>query len=148
MSDKLAVHWRGDMVFETDTPSGGNFKMDTHPDYGGSKAGPTPFEALLASAAACSAIDVLTVLQKKKQNVESYNIEVEWHRDPAGVYPRPIKTMTVRHIVKGEGLDPAAVERAVALSDEKYCSVLASLRAPVEVESVWEIQSSSASVAG
>jgi putative redox protein len=139
MSDTLVVHWRGDMVFETDTPSGGNFKMDTHPDYGGGRNGPTPVEALLASAAACGAIDVLSVMQKKKQEITDYRIEVEWERGPQGVYPRPITAMRIRHIVNGENLDPAAMERAVQLSDEKYCSVLATLRIPVDVKSTWEI---------
>lgn len=139
MSDPLVVHWRGDMVFESETPSGGNFKMDTHPDYGGTRQGPTPLEALLASSAACGAIDVLSVLHKKKQNVRNYRVEVVWERGPEGVYPRPITAMRIRHIVNGDDIDPAALERAVQLSDEKYCSILATLRIPVAVQSNWEI---------
>jgi putative redox protein len=124
----LTVQWRGGMAFEAEVPSGNNFVMDAIPEVGGQDKGPTPVEALLASVAACSAIDVVMVLQKKKQNIRSYRIEVEWTRAPQGEWPRPILSMIVRHVLSGDNLDPNAVQRAVELSDSKYCSVMATLR--------------------
>ncbi|MEJ5170642.1 MAG: OsmC family protein, partial [Fimbriimonadales bacterium] len=70
-----------------------------------------------------------------------YRVEVEGERGPEGEYPRPYLSLRVRHIVKGENLDPAAVARAVELSDTKYCTVISTLRAAPKVESVWEIES-------
>jgi putative redox protein len=137
---QINVHWKGDAVFAAQVPSGVEFCMDTHPDYGGTRQGPTPLEAFLASAAACSAIDVLDILKKKKQEVDSYRIEVTWERGPEGVYPRPVTGLKVKHIVAGQEIDPAAVARSVELSDAKYCSVLATMRIAVNVESIWEIE--------
>ncbi len=129
------------MAFEATPPSGVKFVMDAHPESGGNNLGPTPLEAMLASMAACSAMDVISILRKKKQNVTSYRVEVEGERGPEGEYPRPYLSLRVRHIVKGENLDPAAVARAVELSDTKYCTVISTLRAAPKVESVWEIES-------
>ena len=115
--------------------------MDAIPEVGGKELGPTPVEALVGSVAACSGIDVLSILEKKKQKVESYRMEVVYHRDPPGSeWPRPVKSMVIRHFIKGENLDPGAVDRSVKLSDEKYCTVIATLRIPVEVHSEWKIE--------
>ena len=127
------------MAFKTDVPSGNNIVIDAHPDSGGSNLGPTPVEVFLSGAAACSAMDVVLILQKKKQVVTSYRVEVEWERPPQGQYPRPILSMTVRHIVSGEKLDEAAVRRAVELSDEKYCTVITTLRHAPSVKSEYLI---------
>lgn len=138
--EKVTVNWKGDMAFESKTPSGAHFVMDTYPEEGQVGQGPTPFEAFVTSAAACSAIDVMLVLNKRRQKVDSYRIEVEYERTEPGVYPRPITKMIIKHIVKGENIDEAAVAQAVKLSDEKYCSVVATLRAAPQVESVWSIE--------
>lgn len=129
------------MAFEAEPPSGNKFVFDAHADFGGQNLGPSPLEALLGSVAACSAMDVLSILQKKKQLVKSYRIEVEGDRNPPGEWPRPYKSIRIRHVVEGENLDPAAVARAVELSDEKYCSVIATLRAAPTVSSEWTIES-------
>jgi putative redox protein len=135
----VQVDWIGGMAFEGTGPSGGTLKMDAYPEAGGQGHGPTPLETLLMSAAACSAMDVLSILKKKQQTVTSYRIEVEGERAPEGQWPRPYLSIVIRHLVQGENLDPAAVERSVQLSDEKYCSVLATLRAAPNVTSEWRI---------
>lgn len=132
------VEWKGNMAFEATPPSGQTFRMDTHPDLGGTE-GPSPMEVLLASAAACSAMDVVTILQKKRQTITSYRVEIEGDRVPQGTWPRPYTAIRMRHIVEGPDLDQAAVAQAVQLSDEKYCSVVATLRANTEVNSTFEI---------
>jgi putative redox protein len=136
----VTVNWAGGMAFEADPPTGAKFVMDTHPDYGGTRRGPTPIEALLSSIAACSAIDVLAILHKKQQKVTAYRIEVDGERPPLGEYPRPFKSIVLRHIVSGDGIDPLAVQRAVELSDAKYCSVIATLRACPSVTSEFRIE--------
>jgi putative redox protein len=128
------------MAFEAFPPSGNAFTMDATPESGGENKGPNPVEALCASVAACSAMDVISILQKKKQNVSSYRIEIEWTRGPDGVYPRPITSMVVRHIVVGTNLDPAAVARSVELSDSKYCTVISTLREAPAIISEFRIE--------
>jgi putative redox protein len=136
----VRVEWQGGFVFEATPPSGVKLVLDSHPESGGQGKGPTPVEALLSAVAACSAIDVISILEKKRQKVTSYRVEIEGTRPPQGQYPRPFLSIVIRHILQGEALDPAAVERAVELSDSKYCSVIATLRQTPAVSSEWRIE--------
>jgi len=151
----VTVDWIGGLAFEAKPPSGKNLIIDSHTEFGGTGRGPTPVEAFLSSVATCSAIDVLSILKKKKQDVVSYRIEIDGERPPHGQFPRPFTSLVVRHIVAGNGIDPAAVARAVELSDQKYCSVIATLRGGPAVTSEFKIEAaptdhsvSAASVAG
>lgn len=136
----VTVTWQGNMAFEVNPPSGNKITLDAIPEVGGENKGPTPVEALLGSIAACTAMDVISILRKKKQVVTSYTIEVIGERTEEGVYPRPFTSFTVKHILEGENLDPAAVARSVQLSDEKYCTVVSTLRLGPTVSTVWEIK--------
>jgi putative redox protein len=136
----VTVEWKGKSVFEAVPPSGNRFRMDSHPDHGGTDEGPTPVETLLGAIGACSAIDIVSILEKKRQTVTSYRVEVDGERVPTGTWPRPFLTLTVRHILSGDQLDPDAVARAVELSDEKYCSILATLRATPKITTEWVIE--------
>jgi putative redox protein len=129
------------MAFEADVPSGNNFVMDAIEEFGGQNKGPTPVEAFLSSAAACSAMDVISIMEKKRQKVTSYKIEVEWQRPPQGQSPRPVLSIVIRHILVGEDLDAAAVQKAVELSHDKYCTVVATLRHGPAVSSEYRIES-------
>ncbi len=137
----VQVDWKGQMEFRITPPSGNTFTIDAHHELGGQNLGPTPLEVMLSSIGACAAMDVIVILEKKKQKVTSYRVEVNGARPEPGVFPRPYTDITVRHIVKGENLDPAAVARAVQLSDEKYCTVIATLRLGPSVTSEWQIES-------
>jgi len=137
----VTVQWKGGRAFEATPPTGNRFVMDAYPDSGGQNLGPTPLEAFLAAAAACTAMDVVSILEKKRQKVTAYQVEIDGERSEPGVYPRPYVSMTIRHIVEGEDVDPEAVDRAVALSEEKYCTVVATLHAHPEVRSLIEIRS-------
>lgn len=139
----VSVEWKGEMEFEAEPPTGVKFTMDAHPDHGGHSKGPTPVETLLGAIAACSAMDVVSILQKKRQILTSYRIEVDGDRPAPGTFPRPFSEIRVKHIFVGENLDPLAVNKAVELSDEKYCTVITTLRACPKVSSTWEIESAS-----
>jgi putative redox protein len=136
----VTVNWAGGMAFEATPPSGNKFVMDSHPDFGGANLGPSPVEALLSALGACSAIDVLSILEKKRQQLTAYRVEIEGERPPHGEFPRPFLSIVIRHIVCGINIDAAAVQRAVQLSDEKYCSVIATLRAAPRVSSEFRIE--------
>jgi putative redox protein len=86
-------------------------------------------------------MDVVSILEKKKQKITHYRVEIEGERAPHGApYPRPYTSLTIKHILEGEDLDEAAVKRAIELTDEKYCSVIATLRATPPISSIYEIK--------
>lgn len=138
---EVSIQWKGGMAFEAVPPSGQSFLMDATPESGGDHLGPTPVEALLSATGACSAMDVISILRKMKQEVTAYRIEVSAERPDQIEYPKPFKSFVVTHILTGENLDPDSVARAVAMSDEKYCSIIATLREKPEVKSEFRIES-------
>lgn len=85
-------------------------------------------------------MDVVSILTKKRQEIGSYQIKVHIDRTPDGEYPRTITNMKIEHILSGEGLDEVAVQRAVQLSDEKYCQVIANMRSQVHVEMSYRVE--------
>ncbi|HTQ11804.1 MAG TPA: OsmC family protein [Fimbriimonadaceae bacterium] len=136
----VTVDWLAGMSFQAKPEGGPGFTLDAHADFGGSGLGPTPIEAFLASVATCAAMDVLSILRKKRQDVIAYRIEIDGARPPEGLHPRPFTSLVLRHIVTGNDIDPAAVARAIELSEEKYCSVLATLRETPAVSSEFRIE--------
>lgn len=136
----IQVEWKGKMAFQATMPDGTGFLMDTSAENGGENSGPSPVEALLSSIAGCAAMDVIEILRKKRQDVRSYRIEVTNERGPVGVYPRPLLKVKVVHILEGVDIDPVAVQRAIELSEEKYCSVMATLRANPKVTNEFRIE--------
>lgn len=128
------------MAFEASTPSGNSLVMDGYPEEGAKSLGPTPVETLLSSIAACSAMDVVSILLKMRQEVTGYRVEIDGIRVPPGEWPRPFRSIEVKHILIGRRLDGASVEKAVRLSDEKYCSVMATLRETPQITNSWEIE--------
>lgn len=98
--------------------------------------GVCPMEALLAALGTCTAFDVVSILAKRRTPVESYRIELEGER--AEEHPRRYTRIRARHVVSGEGITQASLERAVSLSHEKYCSVASTLNSEIESEAVLE----------
>jgi putative redox protein len=84
-------------------------------------SGPRPAELLGVALAACTAMDVISILRKKRQAVSGYEIRVEGHQMPER--PHAFTSFDVVHVVSGTGIDPEAVRRSVELSATKYCSV-------------------------
>lgn len=126
------VDWTGGTGYTAEVPSRGTLTFDT-------ETGPTPMEALLCSLAACTAMDVVSILEKMRQVVTDYRVEATGDRPPKGTFPRPFTTIAVKHILTGVDLDPHAVEKAVRLSEDKYCSVSQTLAKGVAITSEWTI---------
>jgi len=131
-TNEVTVRWTGEKRFLCTSARGPGLIIDAV-DGG---AGMKPTETLLAALGTCAAVDVVEILRKKRVNIESYRIELAGQR--ATTHPRRYERVTVRHVVKAAGLTPDALEQAVKLSTEKYCSVAATLNA--EVVSEWEIE--------
>lgn len=137
--------WRGGMEFHAKTSSGNSLVFDSDSDSESKSTGSSPLDFLLAAIAGCTAMDVVSILQKKRQDLQSYSITVEGARPEPGQYPRPFTSIFLRHSFSGTNLDPLAVARAIQLSEEKYCSVLATLRQNPHVVSTWSIETGSLS---
>jgi putative redox protein len=103
-----------------ETGSGHAVVVDGAPDAGGRNIGPRPMELLLAGTAACTAFDVVWILKKARQPISACIVDAEAERAPAE--PKVFTRLHFVYRIRGEGLNPAQVERAVKLSKEKYCS--------------------------
>ncbi len=101
-------------------------------------AEPSPIEALLAAAGACTAMDVISILRKKRMEVTSYEVALEGERRDE--HPKRFTKIAMVHRVRGRNLSVAGIEEAIHLSDTKYCSVLAAIRPTVEVTSRLEVE--------
>jgi len=131
---KATVQCVSEDLFVGITPSGHSLTLDT--DSSRSVA-PSPTELLLLAAGACTATDVAGILAKKRQHVTHYVVEVSGVRRDE--HPRKFTSMKVHHVVTGRNLSSRAVAQAIELSDTKYCSVAASLRPGVEIQTSFEI---------
>ena len=130
---KAVVRFVIDDLFLGITPSGHAFALDTNDQ----RSAPSPVELLLVALGSCTATDVASILKKKRQHVTSYVIEVTGTRRDD--YPRKYTSMKVHHILTGKSISAQAVAQAIELSETKYCSVAATLRPTVEIQSSFEI---------
>jgi putative redox protein len=131
---KATIHYAGNDLFVGITPSGHALALDARHDRA---AAPTPMELLLIALGSCTAVDVISILQKKREQVKDYRVEVRGERRED--YPRSYTRMEVRHIVRGSNISEKSVAQAIELSEGKYCSVAATLRPTVEIVSSYEI---------
>jgi putative redox protein len=125
------------MRFEATTRTGHVVMMDGGPDVGGEDAGARPYDLLLVGLAGCTGMDVISILRKKRQRVTGFWIDVDGQR--SSEHPKVYTQIAVHYHVQGTGIDPAAVERAIQLSETTYCSAIASLRASATVSSAFTI---------
>ena len=128
--------WKGGTQFEGRSESGHAILFDTDAAH---TAGPSPMEAVLAALCACTSVDVVGILRKKRQELRSLRVSA-WAEQPAEA-PRVFTRIHVTYAAAGEGLSRKAVEDAVALSKEKYCSVSIMLQGSVEITSSVELPS-------
>ncbi len=131
------VIWRDDMLFTGISHSGFTIPLDANKAHGGHGAGISPMELMLTALAGCTAMDVISILQKKQQKVTAFEVQVEGVR--ADEHPKVYTQMWVKFIVTGHGVDEKAVERAIELSRDKYCGASATLRHTAEIHYSHEI---------
>jgi putative redox protein len=132
---EATVTWLSDMTFDVQMGSH-HMTIDSAPSPEASR-GPSPMQLVMAAVAGCTAMDVVSILRKSRQPFTRLVVRAEG--DQVADHPRRYDHVTLVYEVHGEGLDPAAVERAVRLSDERYCSVSASLKQPVTVSTRIEL---------
>ncbi len=119
--------------FVVTTGTGHHFLIDDTEGASGAK----PIELVAAALAGCTGFDVINILRKKRQQVTAYEVRVE--ADQVATPPQVFTDVRIHHIVTGFAVDPAAVEDAIRLSEEKYCSVGAMVKQTARIHADYEI---------
>lgn len=130
------------MTFVAESGSGHAIVLDASPEVGGRNLGARPMEVVLMGTGACSAIDVVHILRKARQDIAGCVVELDAER--ATEDPKVFTRIHFHFVVTGRGLSAAQVERAIRLSKEKYCSATAMLAKTAQVTSDYEIRDSAA----
>jgi putative redox protein len=131
---KATIRYAGDDLFIGISPGGHAQTLDTNHERASAA---TPVELLLIALGSCTAVDVISIMQKKRQQVTDYRVEVSGERRTE--HPRAFTRMEVRHIVRGRNISEKSLAQAIEFSETKYCSVAATLRPGVEISSSYEI---------
>ncbi|HWK74353.1 MAG TPA: OsmC family protein [Povalibacter sp.] len=136
---KARVKWVQDVMFVGESGSGHAVVMDGAPEAGGRNLGIRPMEMLLLGLAGCSAFDVVLILERGRQKVTDCVVDVD--ADRADTDPKVFTDIRLRYTVTGHSLDRGKVERAVKLSEEKYCSASAIIGKTAQITHTIEIVS-------
>lgn len=136
---ECTINWMGadGMAFVAETGSGHLLNMDGAPDGGGRNLAPRPMETVLAGTGGCTAYDVVLILKRGRHDVRGCQVKLRAER--AQTEPKVFTAIHMHFVVSGRGLNAAAVERAVALSHEKYCSASIMLAKTAEITTSVEI---------
>ena len=136
---ECVINWMGadGMAFVAETGSGHLLTMDGAPAGGGRDLAPRPMETVLAGTGGCTAYDVVLILKKGRHDVQGCQVKLTAER--AEVEPKVFTKIHMHFVVTGRGLSQAVVERAVALSHEKYCSASIMLAKTAEITTSAEI---------
>jgi putative redox protein len=139
MHMEVKVSWNGPsgMSFRAETGTGHMVAMDGAPEAGGHNLAPRPMEMVLVGTGGCTAFDVVLILKRGREDVRGCDVTLQAER--AEVDPKVFTKINFHFVVTGRNLKPAAVERAVKLSHEKYCSASIMLAATVEITHSIEI---------
>ena len=127
---ELTTRWLDGMAFESEL-GGHKIVVDAHPEVGGSDRGPSPKPLLLVALTGCTGMDVISILKKMRQDVDSFDVQVR--AKEAEEHPRKYTALEVTYVLKGSGLSHDKVSKAVNLSEERYCGVFATLRPGVKI---------------
>jgi putative redox protein len=126
------------MTFIAESGSGHAVVVDASPDVGGRDLGPRPMELVLMGMGACSAIDVVHILRKARQQITGCVVELDSER--AAEDPKVFTRIHLRYVMTGKNLAGPQVERAIKLSKEKYCSATAMLSKTAQVTYEFEVR--------
>jgi putative redox protein len=130
MKQVLKTAWMGKMKFDA-VVNGHHLMMDAVPEVGGEDAGPRPKELMIASLSGCTGMDVISILNKMRQEVESFNITVE--AELTEEHPKHYYKLHLIYEFKGNNLDLEKLKKAVDLSQDKYCGVSAVYKKTMEL---------------
>jgi putative redox protein len=136
---ECTIHWNPEagMAFLAETGSGHLLTMDGAPEGGGRNLAPRPMETVLAGTGGCTAYDVVLILRRGRHDVRGCQVKLSAER--ASTEPKVFTRIAMHFVITGRGLPAAAVERAIALSHERYCSASAMMARTAEISTSYEI---------
>jgi len=138
MTSKAQLTWVGPgLRLVAEANDGPAIVLDSHKPPFGTNTGPAPMELFLMGLGGCTGMDVISILAKKRQKVTGFQVKVEAERAPT--HPKVYTKIHIEYIVYGAGIDPRAVERAIELSETRYCSASAMLRQVAEITNSYRI---------
>jgi putative redox protein len=126
------VKWKGKLSFDGSSSSGSSLSLRPKTEAGGDADGFSPMELLLVGLAGCTAMDVISILQKKRLEVTDFEVRVNGER--AEDHPKVYTSITIEYVVTGKNIDLESVARAVELSETKYCSASAMLNKTAKID--------------
>lgn len=127
---KLTTRWLDGMAFESEL-GGHKIVVDAHREVGGLDRGPSPKPLLLVALAGCTGMDVISILKKMRQEVKSFEVRIQ--AEEADEHPKNYTAVEVTYVLKGSNLAGDKVNKAISLSEERYCGVFATLRPGVKI---------------
>lgn len=133
------VVWSQRLSFTGTADTGFSVPLGSKPEVGGDNDGFRPMELIALGLAGCTAMDVISILQKKRQEITSFEVIV--HGERADEHPRVFTHIEVEYRIAGVNVDKAAVERAIDLSKTKYCPAQAMLGPVVPIDLTYTIES-------
>lgn len=131
------VTWKGRMTFVGTSDSGFEVQLGTTPDVGGDDDGFRPMELMAISLGGCTAMDVISILRKKRQDVTDFDVRV--HTQRAEQHPKVFTSAVIEYTVVGHNVDEAAVVRSIQLSAERYCPAQGMLAKLMPIDLLYEI---------
>jgi len=134
---KASVTWKENMTFTGETNSGFPVLLDSDTSVGGTNNGPRPMEMIALGLAGCTAMDVISILKKKRKEVTSFNVRLDAPR--SSDHPKVFTSAVITYIVSGRNIEEAAVLRAIELSTTKYCPAIAMLEQSFPIDHQYEI---------
>ena len=133
----VVLNWKGRMTFEGAGDSGFMQKMDSDLTVGGENTAARPMEFIVLGLAGCTGMDVISILQKKKQPVAGFQVQVLAQR--VDEHPKVISSAVIEYLITGRDVDEAALLRAIKLSAEKYCPAQAMLSKAFPMQLIYKI---------
>jgi len=134
---EIIINWKGKMSFEGAGESGFVQKLDADASVGGDNNAARPMEFIMLGLAGCTAMDVSSILQKKRQPVTDFQVLI--HAEQASEHPKVFSSAVIEYIVSGRDVDEAALLRAIELSAEKYCPAQAMLSKVFPIRLIYKI---------
>lgn len=125
------IVWNGNMAFTGTTSSGFMVPLDAKKDVGGKEMGFRPIELVAIGLIGCTGMDVISILRKKRQEVTDFEVTAQIER--AEDHPKVFEKVIIEYKVTGKNIDRDAVERAVELSENKYCAAQAMVAKTAEI---------------
>jgi putative redox protein len=133
----VTLNWKSKLAFEGVANSGFQQRMDTDESVGGENTAGRPMEFIAMGLAGCTAMDVISILQKKQQAISDFQVKV--HTENSKEHPKVFTSAIIEYIVTGVNIDEDAVRRAIQLSAEKYCPAQAMLSKAFPIKLTYNI---------